>query len=340
MEWQTCSTQNAVDASPCGFKSHLQHRVGKVKEIAMTEQKVLVVVGPTASGKSALAVKLAKKFNGEIISADSRQVYRGLNIGTGKITKKEMQGIRHHLLNVASLGKQFTAAQYRTLASKSLKSIVIRNKLPIVAGGTGLYIDALTGSISFPDVAPDKTLRNKLEKKSVEELFQILKKKDPHRAKTMDPKNKVRLVRALEIIEALGHVPNNRSAKSRPYEFVYIGLEPHHLDKKILLRIHHWLKNGLINEVRKLHAHGISWKRMGQIGLVYHTVVKYLRGKISRDEMIREMFMEIRQYAKRQMTWFERNKKIKWFRPDEFKKIREYVRMTVLGLPRVKSRGD
>ena len=173
----------------------------------MVQQKVLVILGPTAIGKSALAVKLAKRFDGEVISADSRQVYKGLDIGTGKITKKEMGGIPHHLLDVADPKKQFSVSDFVREANHALAMIYHSGRVPIIVGGTGFYIDALTGDVSLPEVPPDKLLRAKLNKLSNEELFEILKKKDPERAETIDRHNKVRLVRALEIIEALGKVP-------------------------------------------------------------------------------------------------------------------------------------
>ncbi|MEK7612980.1 MAG: tRNA (adenosine(37)-N6)-dimethylallyltransferase MiaA, partial [Patescibacteria group bacterium] len=167
-------------------------------------KKVLVIVGPTASGKSGLAVRLAKKFKGEIISVDSRQVYKGLDIGTGKITKKEMKGVPHYLLDVANPKKQFSVSQYKKFADKIVRYIVLENRLPIIVGGTGFYIDTLAGKFSLPDVPPNKLLRRKLEKFDTEELFKMLKKKDPARAKTIDRHNKVRLIRALEIVNALG----------------------------------------------------------------------------------------------------------------------------------------
>lgn len=309
----------------------------------MRKKKVLIIIGPTASGKSELAVRLAKKFGGEIISADSRQVYRGLNIGTGKITKKEMRGIPHYLLDVTDPRKQFSAAEFKTLATNSLRYIVANSKLPIVVGGTGFYIDTLAERISLPDVPPNKTLRKKLGKMTAEKLFEILKKKDLQRAKSIDRQNKVRLIRAIEIVEALGKVPEQaNSSQLKDYSFIYIGLKPDkkELEKKIRLRLTEWIENGLVNEVKKLHTQGISWRRFDQIGLVYHSVARYLRGKISREEMAEEIFKEIKQYAKRQMVWFKRNQKIKWFalnpvegfKPEEYKRIERYVRMTLLGL--------
>ena len=164
------------------------------------KQQVLIIVGPTSSGKSALAVELARKFGGEVISADSRQVYRGLNIGTGKIAKREMRGVRHHLLDVASPKKYFSADEFVRKGKVALSNILQNDKMPIIVGGTGFYIDALVGRIALPNVPPDKKLREKLEKKTAAQLFAMLKQRDPRRAKTIEPQHKRRLIRALEIV--------------------------------------------------------------------------------------------------------------------------------------------
>lgn len=291
------------------------------------KKKVLVILGPTASGKSDLAVKLAKKFGGEIISADSRQVYKGLDIGTGKITKQKMQGIPHHLLDVVDPGKQFSVAKYKKLALNSLQYIVTNSKLPIVVGGTGFYIDALTGRVNFPDVPPNKLLRNKFNELSKEKLFEILKRKDPRRAETIDPHNKVRLIRALEIVRKIGSVPQLGSPTSK-YNFVFIGLKPDNLDKRIYKRLLVRFEP-MIREGKKLHKQGLSYKRMYELGLEYRYIGMYLQNKIDKEEMAEKLNTAIRQYAKRQMTWFKRNKKIKWFKPEEYKRIERYVRMTL-----------
>lgn len=292
---------------------------------APMKSKVLVIVGPTASGKSDLAVHLAKKFKGEIISADSRQVYNGLNIGTGKITKKKMQGIPHHLLDVADPKKQFSASQYKDLGSRVLEKIINKNKLPIVVGGTGFYIDILSCSINFPDVAPNQKLRKELAKKDIEELLKLLKGKDPIRAKEVDQNNKVRIIRAIEIAEVLGSVPKLKPSDS-PHEFIYVGLLPEKvdLDKRIYERLIKRLP-GIILEVKNLQKNGMSWKRMHELGLEYRYVSQYVQRKLSKDEMIEKLYREIRHYAKRQMTWFKRNKSIKWFEPSEYKEIEKYA---------------
>ena len=283
-------------------------------------KKVLVILGPTASGKSDLAVRLAKKFKGEIISADSRQIYRGLDIGTGKITKGEMRGVPHHLLDVADPKKQFTVAQYKKLAEEELRYIVMRNKLPIIVGGTGFYIDTLAGAIVLPDVAPNKKLRERLAKKSNESLFNILKKKDPKRAKTIDANNKVKLIRALEIIESIGKVPRMRVKPNN--NFIYIGVKPDDLEQRIEKRVKKMFRQGLLKEIAKLKKSGITKKRFGQLGFEYNNPTE--------ESVIRGT----KQYAKRQMTWFKRNRKIKWFtlsgvervKPNQYNEIAAHLR--------------
>lgn len=190
--------------------------------------KIIVILGPTASGKSDLAVVLAKKFDGEVISADSRQVYKGLDIGTGKITKKEMKGVPHHLLDVASPRRVFNASDFKDLAEKAIQKILKNKKVPIVCGGTGFYIDALFGDKQIPEVPPNLELRKELEQKTIGELFEILQKLDPERAENIDAKNPRRLVRAIEICEALGRVPPLRqdSAEQAKYEVLKIGVAP------------------------------------------------------------------------------------------------------------------
>lgn len=286
----------------------------------MSKKRVLVIVGPTASGKSSLAVRLAKKFESEIISADSRQVYKGLNIGTGKITKKEMQGIPHHLLSIADPKKQFSVADYKKLAREKLNKI----KFPIVVGGTGFYIDALVGKTNFADVPPDKKLRKKLSEKSAEELFKILKEKDPRRGNDIDRHNKIRLIRALEIIQALGRVPPIlKFSRTSEYKFIYIGLRPNDLDKRIYKRLGKRIP-GIIQETKKL-----PFKRAYELGLEYRYATLYLKKKLSKKEMVEKLYTAIRQYARRQMTWFKRNKEIKWFRPKEYRKIEKYVKRVI-----------
>src|SRR3989338_7787969 len=277
-------------------------------------QKVIVILGQTAAGKSDLAVKIAKKINGEIISADSRQVYKGFDIGTGKITKKEMKGVPHHLLDVANPKIKFTVVKYQKLTISAMADIVKRGKTPIICGGTGFYIDAVTKGIIFPEVPPNIKLRKQLVTKSERALFLTLKKLDPQRAKTIDAKNKVRLIRAIEIAKALGKVPKETEARL-PFKFIKIGLYlptvklKNKIEKRLLTRI----KMGMLNEAKKLRKQGLSWKRMEELGLEYRFMALYLQNKINKKEMLEKLNSEIHKYAKRQMTWFKRYKDIKWF---------------------------
>lgn len=300
--------------------------------------KILVILGQTASGKSALAVKLAKRFGGEIISADSRQVYKGLNIGTGKITKKEMSGIPHHLLDVVNPKKRFTVVEYQKLARKKIAEIFSRGKLPIICGGTGFYISALVDNIVLPDVPPDPKLRARLKKETPETLFNMLLKLDPRRAKTIDLKNARRLIRAIEIAQALGSVPQNTKVKPL-YKSLFIGLAlaSEKLKKKITIRLFARLParsrkakagigEGMIAEAKRLHARGLSWKRMEELGLEYRYLALYLQKKISKSEMVEKLKTEIWHYAKRQMTWFKHDKRIFWFKPTDISKIHTHIK--------------
>ena len=285
--------------------------------------KIIVILGPTASGKSALAVKIAlrlrsgqaKKFGGEVISADSRQVYKGMDIGTGKVTKKEMAKIPHHLLDAASPKRQFTVAQYKKLSEKAIKKIHDRGKIPIICGGTGFYIQAITENIAIPEIRPDAKLRIALEKKTTKELFSQLKKIDPRRAKNIDKNNRRRLIRALEIVIKSGKkVP---LLKSEPkYEALIIGIKRNAKELKELIktRLLKRLKQGMVKELINLKKSGLSWKRLEDFGLEYRYVAYYLQNKLSYNEMIEKLQKETEHYAKRQMTWFKKDKRIHWIK--------------------------
>ena len=338
--------------------------------------KVIVVLGPTSSGKSELAVKLAKRLSGEIISADSRQVYRGLDIGSGKVpvsyesqsgssmklsipnmhqhggiagfTKSNIpnirqdggivsipnlrkkggipayKGIRHHLLDVANPKRTFTVAQFQKLGEKALRDILRRGKVPIICGGTGFYIDALLTGALLPEVKPNPKLRIKLYKLSTLQLFTQLKTLDPARATSIDPHNKRRLVRALEIILATGKPVPKPSVQDSKYDVLKIGIrtEKEALNKKIAKRLRARLRQGLVSEVKKLHsppitAAGVSWKRLDELGLEYRYVSRYIRGLLAYDEMVKTLESEIRKYAKRQITWFKRDKNTHWVRTEK-----------------------
>jgi tRNA dimethylallyltransferase len=288
------------------------------------KQKIIIVVGPTASGKSDLAVTLAKKFGGEVISADSRQVYSGLNIGTGKITKREMKGVPHYMLDVISPRRTFTAYDFVRLAQKSYSSVLQNTRIPIIAGGTGFYIDAFLGNIKLPNIPANEDLRKRLEKKSTSELFNMLKSKDPKRASTIDKSNRRRLIRAIEI--SLKSTPI--ITKDEPlYDMLWIGIKPDReiLRKKIEVRNVRMLQKGLIAEVKKLHEKRVSWKRIEEFGFEYKYVANFVRGKIAKNEMIEQMNNKTWQFSKRQMTYWRRNKNIFWFSPRDIPKMQKLV---------------
>lgn len=291
-----------------------------MKKISPIKPKLIVILGPTASGKSDLAVAIAHSIkqqklapSAEIISADSRQVYTGLDIGSGKITKKEMRGIPHHLLDVASPKRTFTVTRYQRLAQKAVRGIVNQNRIPILCGGTGLYIDAIIHNYILPAVPPQPELRKKLEGQSTETLFSQLERLDPHRAQTIDRHNRRRLVRALEIT-LVTHSPVPPIEHSSPYDLLLIGIaRPQEtLHSLIETRLTKRIKAGMLKEVDRLHKQGVSWKRLDDLGLEYRWLSRYLRGLISRDEMIERLKNDIVRYAKRQMTWFKRDKNIHW----------------------------
>ena len=274
--------------------------------------KVIAVVGATASGKSSLGIYLAQKLGGAIISADSRQVYKGLDIGTGKVTKKEMGGIPHYLLDVVSPKRQFTVDHFYNLGTKALTTIYRSGKLPMVVGGTGLYADVLLGRMSYAQVPPNPPLRAQLEEKSLKQLFAQLKKLDSKRAKTIEQHNKRRLIRAIEIAKALGKNPPQQPQQK--YEVLWIGLslEPETLAKKIHDRLVARIKAGMVSEAIALHAQGLSYKRMEELGLEYRYLARLLQGKLSSEQFKIELEREINHYAKRQARWFKRNKDIHW----------------------------
>ena len=278
------------------------------------KSKLIVILGQTAAGKSTMAVKLCKKFNGEIISADSRQVYKGMDIGAGKITRKEMQGIPHYLLDVASPKRKFSAAQYQKLAGKAIRNILNKNKIPFLVGGTGFYIQTVTDGITIPKVKPDWKLREKLEKKETAELYKLLKRLDQKRAKSIDKKNRRRLIRALEIlIKTRKPIPKLKKEIAQFY-ILFIGIKksPKELKKLIKKRLLKRLRLGMVAEVKKLRNSTISWKRLEEFGLEYKYIALYLQKKISYQEMVERLQKEIEHFSKRQMTWFKRDKRIHW----------------------------
>lgn len=288
-------------------------------------RKIIVILGPTSSGKSALAIRLARQFNGEIISADSRQIYRGMDIGTGKVTKAEQKLAKHWLLDIASPSTDYNAAKFKKTADKIIADILRRGKLPILCGGTGFWIKAIVDNVIFPEVKPNKALRNKLNKRSAAALFKMLKKLDRRRAKDIDRHNKVRLIRAIEICRAIGSVPQYKPQTAK-YDFLQIGLviPKKKLQQNIQRRLKKRFAQGMIAEVKKLHHQGVSWKHLEMFGLEYKWIALYFQKKISAMEMQEKLLQEIKNYAKRQMTWFKKDKRIVWLK--NYKKIKDEIK--------------
>jgi tRNA dimethylallyltransferase len=298
----------------------------------MKKDKIIVILGQTSTGKSDFAVEIAKLIDAEIISADSRQVYKGMDLGTGKITKKEMKGVPHHLLDVVSPSKIFSVSDFQKLATQKIDEIFSRQRVPIICGGTGFYIDSIINGVTFPKVPPNKKLREILDKKSAEQLFEMLKKLDKERALNIDKNNKVRLIRAIEIVQALGQVPSLesfhrsdlwKSSTGRTcgnfinFQVLKIGLTlpPEILKDRIKNRLLTRLKKGMLKEMENLHQNGLSWRRMEALGLEYRYGALYLQGKISKEELIEKIQTKSWHYAKRQNTWFKRDKEIIWINP-------------------------
>ncbi len=295
-----------------------------LNEIVNKKPKLIVISGPTASGKSNLAVKIALQLRSgqakgaEIVSADSRQVYKEMDIGTGKITKKEMKGIPHHCLDIASPKKQITVAQYREKALETINKIYKKGKIPILCGGTGFYIQAVVEGITIPKVKPDQKLRKELEKKTTNKLFKQLKKLDPRRAKEIDSKNHRRLVRALEIVIKSGKPvpPLQFSAQGGPasgWRVLYIGIKKTlpDLQKAINKRVDKMVKQGLEKEVKKI-VKKYGWTTVLKNAIGYAEFSPYAKASEDKERIVNLIKVHSLQFAKRQITWFKRNKQIIW----------------------------
>lgn len=287
---------------------------------------IYVVVGPTASGKSDYAVELAHSLSngvtpfidGEIVSADSKQIYSGLSIGTGTILPEEMKGIPHHMLGIIEPGASFSVAEYQKLALPIVMDIISRGKTPIICGGTGQYIDSLIYTTSFPVVPPNTILREELETYSTEELFARLVSKDKERASTIDTHNRVRLIRALEIVEVLGNVPLLTAQGDKELRFLttmYLLTAPKELlvqriEKRLEKRLQGNDETTMLSEAKMLRTKNLPDKAIASLGLEYKWMNIYRKGECSYDEMKKHILTDSWHYAKRQMTW---NKKYEGF---------------------------
>ncbi len=272
--------------------------------------KLIAIVGTNASGKSSLGVELALRFNAEIVSADSRQVYRGMDLGSGKITPAGMRGVPHHLLDVCEPGDFFSMADFQRLAYAAIDDILARGRVPMLVGGTGLYVDSVTQGYELSDTAPDLAYRDELEKRSTEELYRMLLDLVPDA--DVDPANRNRVMRRLEKL----HDGDCAQPSARPrYETLKIGVswDRETLKKRIDERLDRRTAQGMIDEVRTLRARGASDEFLLKLGLEYRYITEYLTGRWpTEDEMLHELSLAIKRFAKRQMTWFKRDKSIHW----------------------------
>ncbi len=286
--------------------------------------KVVAIVGPTASGKTALSVEIAKRYGGEIISCDSMQIYRQMDVGTAKVTAEEMRGVPHHLINIASPHEEFSCADYATAARNAIEDIASRGKLPVFCGGTGLYLDSVLKNTEFSAAGKDEEYRAYLEREcSPETLHRMLAEVDPESAASIHQNNVKRVIRALEIYRVTGKTKTEWDALSRlaesPYDSVIIGLNYRSretLYSRIDRRVDIMMEEGLLDEVRRLDAPEFRASTASQ-AIGYKEIIGYLDGVCSLDSAVEDIKQYSRNYAKRQLTWFGKNKDIKWIYPDD-----------------------
>ena len=283
--------------------------------------KVIVICGPTASGKTSLSIEVAKKIDGEIISCDSMQIYKDMNIGTAKPTVEEMQGIPHYMLDFVLPSERYSVADFKEAATDRIEDILKREKVPIIVGGTGLYVDALTKNITYPEIEIDLEYRKQLEElikeNGLESLYEEAKKIDEKAMQTISKNDKKRIMRVLEIYHQTGKTKTQLESESRltppPYEYIVfaINMEREKLYERINKRVDIMIDQGLIEEVEALTKKYEEFPTAMQ-GLGYKEVVSYLKKEITKEEMIEKLKMETRRYAKRQLTWFRKDENIKW----------------------------
>ncbi len=287
-------------------------------KIQSNTDKVVVIVGSTASGKTSLAIDVARQYNGEIISADSRQVYRGMDVGTGKdLAEYQQQEVVHHLIDIVNPQADFTVEQYQEKAYQAIEDILQRGKLPLLVGGTGLYVSAVVEGYQFPTETADKQqVRQRLDKKTLPQLLAVLKQVDPDSWHSIDQHNRRRVQRALEIYYTSGQPQSfQRHRQAPPYTFCKIGLRlpPLVLRQRIHDRLMHRLEHqDMVEEAQRLHQAGLSWKRMEEFGLEYRWLARYLKKELSYEDMVTHLEIDIRRFAKRQLTWFKRDRDIVW----------------------------
>lgn len=295
----------------------------------MEKPKILAVCGPTASGKTWLGVQLALAYGGEVVSADSMQIYKGMDIASAKPTEEEMQGVPHHLISILDRGTSFSAADYVTLANEKIRDILSRGRLPVIVGGTGLYLDSLLNNVNFSEAKSDEEYRGRLYGIAREQgnsvLYEMLVKADPDAAAATHMNNLVRVVRALEVIHVTGRKFSELKAESRleesPYDSLILGLNTSDravLYERINKRVDEMAAAGLVEEARQLWQEGGMKTAANAIG--YKELIPYFENIMSLEDCIDKIKQETRRYAKRQLTWFRRNDRIEWVIFDDFSK--------------------
>ena len=287
----------------------------------MKKEKVIVICGPTASGKTALSIELAKRVNGEIVSCDSMQIYKDMDIGTAKPTIEEMQGVKHYLIDFVSPDERYSVADYKKDAKIAIKEIVKKGKVPIIVGGTGLYVDSLIYEIEYPNIEFDEEYRKKLEQiaeyEGLEKLYRQAKEIDPEAIRKISENDKKRILRILEIYHATGKNKTEQERESRKKEVEYdyrvfaLNWDREKLYERINKRVDIMMEKGLVDEVRKIYEKYDKFPTAMQ-GLGYKEVVEYLKEEITEEEMVEKIKQETRRYAKRQLTWFKKNKQTIW----------------------------
>lgn len=288
----------------------------------MEKPKVIVICGPTASGKTKLSVELAKKIDGEIICCDSMQIYKDMNIGTAKVTKEEMQGIKHYLVDFVLPDKRYSVADYKKDATKAIQEVLSKEKVPIIVGGTGLYVDSLIYNIDYPEIKTDLEYRKKLEKvadeEGLEKLYEMAKKIDERATLAISSNDRKRIIRILEIYHSTGKTKTEQEIESRknevPYNYLVfaINMDKEKLHERINKRVDIMMDSGLIEEVQDLYnKYGENMLTSVQ-AIGYKEVIQFFKKEITKEEMIDKIKMETRRYAKRQITWFKKIDNIRW----------------------------
>lgn len=298
-------------------------------------KELLILAGPTAVGKTDISIALAKKLNGEIISADSMQIYKYMDIGSAKISKEEMQGVRHHLIDIIEPSKSFSAAEFKKLASMEIDNINSKGKLPMLVGGTGLYINSLIYNYGFTEADKDEEYRKYLQeladRNGKEYIHNMLKDIDVESYKRLYPNDLKRVIRALEVYKLSGktisEAINNDDIYNIPYKIYYfvLNMNREKLYSRINNRVDKMIENGLVNEVMKLKEMGYNSNMQSMKGIGYKEILFYLEGKISLEEAIETVKQGSRNYAKRQLTWFRKDDRVNWINKDDFKNDDEIV---------------